>query len=133
MGTFKVPIEVGDPTGQRWESLEAYADTGAHFSSVPRVVWEGLGLKPARRVTFRMADGGTRDQDIGESRVRIDGNEVSSYVVLGDSDSPCILGAFAMEALLVAPDPVRKRLIPIEPVMLTAAPLNYGRSSSRKA
>lgn len=120
MGTFKVPIGVGDPEGARWERIEAYADTGAHFSAVPRPVWEALGLRPARRVTFRMADGGTRDQDVGRCRLRVDGQDIDTLIVLGEADSPCILGALAMEGLLLAPDPVRKRLIPIEPVMLTA-------------
>jgi len=119
VGTFKVPIQVGNLEGDRWETVEAYADTGAHFSSVPRSVWEALGLKPARRLTFRLADGGTREQNVADGRVRIDGNEAPMFVVLGEAGSPCILGAHAMEGLLLAPDPVYKRLLPIEPVMLT--------------
>jgi predicted aspartyl protease len=122
VGTFKVPIEVGNAEGTRWERLEAYADSGAHFSSIPRPVWEALDLKPVRRVTFRMADGGTRDQDVGRGRLRVDGQDIDTSVILGDPASPCILGALAMEDLLLAPDPVRKRLVPIEPVMLTQLP-----------
>jgi predicted aspartyl protease len=122
VGTFKVPIEVGNAEGTRWERLEAYADSGAHFSSIPRPVWEALDLKPVRRVAFRMADGGTRDQDVGRGRLRVDGQDIDTSVILGDPASPCILGALAMEDLLLAPDPVRKRLVPIEPVMLTQLP-----------
>jgi predicted aspartyl protease len=120
VGTFTVSVEVGNPEGTRWERVEAYADTGAHFSAVPRPVWEALGLKPSRRVTFRMADGGTRDQDVGRGRVQLETQDIDTLIVLGEADSPCILGALAMESLLLAPDPVHKSLVPVEPVMLTA-------------
>jgi predicted aspartyl protease len=118
LGTFKVAVDVGSLDGGRWERVEAYADTGALFSSVPRAVWEGLGLTPARSVTFRLADGNTMAQNVGDGLLRLDGQQVHTTVVLGEAGSPCILGALAMEALLLAPDPVHQRLIPIEPVML---------------
>lgn len=35
MGTFRVAIEIGDPTGTRWLEVEALADTGATYTSVP--------------------------------------------------------------------------------------------------
>ncbi len=114
MGTFTVPIEVGDPAGQRWESLTAYADTGAHFGSLPRPVWERLGLTPVDRVTTLLADGSRPDEDLAEARIRIGVRNVASLVGLGETDdAPTILGAYAMEGLRLAADPVNKRLVPM--------------------
>jgi predicted aspartyl protease len=113
VGTFTVPIEVGDPSGQHWEALDAYADTGAHFGSLPRPVWERLGLTAVDRVTTLLADGSRREEDLAEARVRIGVRNVASLVVLGENETPAILGAYAMEGLRLAADPVNKRLVPM--------------------
>ena len=35
MGTFQVAIEVGDPDGQRYETVEALVDSGATYTTMP--------------------------------------------------------------------------------------------------
>ena len=35
MGTFLVEIELGDPEGRRYETVEALVDTGATYTTVP--------------------------------------------------------------------------------------------------
>ena len=36
MGTFQVAIEIGDPYGQRYETVDALVDSGATYTSMPR-------------------------------------------------------------------------------------------------
>ena len=44
MGTVKVTIGVGDPQGQRFETLEVTVDTGSTFTAVPRELLQRLGV-----------------------------------------------------------------------------------------
>ena len=43
MGTFNVQLEIGDPDGQRFETVEAMVDSGATFTFIPRSLLERLG------------------------------------------------------------------------------------------
>src|SRR5437660_12145450 len=46
MGHFRVAVQVGHPTGERFEAIEALVDTGATYTWVPRDVLERLGVVP---------------------------------------------------------------------------------------
>ena len=41
MGTFRVTIEIGDPAGRHYETVEALVDTGATYTTVPVVKGTG--------------------------------------------------------------------------------------------
>ena len=49
MGTFSVEIEIGDPAGERWESVEALVDTGATYPVIPRPLLESLAVPQLER------------------------------------------------------------------------------------
>ena len=42
MGTFRVEIEIGDATGERWETVEALVDTWRHTHATPSF-WQTAG------------------------------------------------------------------------------------------
>ena len=44
MGAFRITVEVVDPRGQRFESVEMLVDTGATFTKAPRDLLERLGV-----------------------------------------------------------------------------------------
>ena len=46
MGTFRITVETGNPSGQRFQQLEAFVDTGARFTKVPRSILEALDYPP---------------------------------------------------------------------------------------
>jgi hypothetical protein len=46
-------------------------------------------------------------------RLRLDGHEVTTPCLIA-TESPALLGAVALESLLLAADPVAKRLMPVE-------------------
>jgi len=52
MGTFSATIELGDPLGQRFESLDAVVDTGSTYTVVPASLLVRLGVVPYVRDTF---------------------------------------------------------------------------------
>ena len=96
MGTFSVPIAIGDPQGENWIELDALVDTGASIVSVPASLLIDLGVKPAAQHRFRFAQGGVRNMDIGEARIRVDGLETGTLVAFNDEGTPILLGALAL-------------------------------------
>ena len=113
MGTFHVEIEIGDPARRRFEPIEALVDTGAAYTSVPRPLLESLGVEPSDRAWFRLADGHLVELELGRTWVRVGGRTDLTIVVFADADSPPLLGAYALEGLRLAPDPVGRRLVPV--------------------
>ena len=118
MGTFRVEISIGDPQGQRYETVEALVDTGATYTTVPASLLRRLGVQPSGRAPFRLADGRLREYDLGETRARVDGQSVTTIVVFGDEGIEPLLGAYTLEGLRLAPDPVGQRLIPVPGLLM---------------
>ena len=113
MGTFSVTIEVGDLHGQRFEEMEALVDTGATATMVASSVLEELGITPTKRQIFEYANGIQTELDMAPVMVRIDGEETPTWVIFGEEGTSPILGAHALEGLLLGVDPYGQRLIPV--------------------
>jgi clan AA aspartic protease len=118
VGTFRVDIEIGDPQGERYERVEALVDTGSTYTVVPRSMLERLGVRRHARDRFRLADGRVMEEDVGQTWIRIDSRSAIRLVVFGDEDVAPLLGADTLEGLLLAPDPVGKRLVPVEGLLM---------------
>ncbi len=118
MGTFRVQIQIGDPTGQRFESVEALVDPGATYTTLSASLLARLRVVPHSRDAFILADGRRVERDIGRTWIRVDGRAELMLVVFGDPDTPSLLGAYTLEGLRLAADPVGRRLIPA-PAYLT--------------
>ncbi len=48
----------------------------------------------------------------------MDGREEVTLVVFGEPDAPALLGAYTLEGLRLAADPVSRRLIPVPGLLL---------------
>ena len=72
-------------------------------------------LGQARR--FLLADGRRLELDFGEARAAINGESVTTLVVFGEDDAPALLGAYTLEGLALAVDPVNQRLVPTDLIM----------------
>lgn len=118
MGTFKAMVDVGDPQGNRFRPLEATVFTGATYPMVPADVLTDLHVPVLERRSLELADGRIAEYDIGETTIRIDGRTVTSLVVFGDAQAAPVLGAYALEGLGLAVDPVGRRLVPARGLLL---------------
>ncbi len=118
MGTFRVDIEIGDPGGERWETVNALVDTGATYLVVPRLLLESLGIDPLERRPFTLADGRTVEYEVGMVPLRIETRTLPVPCVFGDPDSQPVLGAVALEIFGFAADPVGRRLIPVPGLLM---------------
>ena len=113
MGMFRVEIDVGGLEGSRFERVDAWVDTGAFYSSVPRPVLESLGVVPHIREPFRLADGRVVESAIGRAFIRIGDRAEITLVLFGEPGSPPLLGAYSLEGLRLAVDPSTQRLVPM--------------------
>ena len=99
MSTFKQSIEVGDPAQGSFQELEAWVDTGASYTLIPRPVLEGLGYSPSFRRPFRLADGSLVELDGCRAHLRIGGEVQFSLCIFREEESEPLLGATALEEL----------------------------------
>src|SRR5574341_2232949 len=106
MGTFKVSMDIGDPQGQHFETVEALVDTGATYTVAPRSLLQRLGVVPHTHAPFLLADERQVEYDIGRTWVRFDGQMEIVLVVFGEEAAEPLVGAFTLEAFRLAPDPV---------------------------
>jgi len=118
MGVFRVPIEIGDPAGERFQPVEALVDTGATNTMVPAPVLRQIGVQPYRKTEFELADGSRMELDVGRTWVRVNGQQEFTQVVFGTDDSAPILGAITLEEMALAVDPVGRRLVPVHKYLM---------------
>lgn len=119
MGAFRVPLAVGDPQGSRFATVQALADTGSSFTWVPRSVLQALDVPPLARWEFEIAGGQIIEREVAETWVGIDGEQCVTVVVFGDEGSAPVLGAYTLERLRLAVDPVNRRLLRVRSLALS--------------
>ena len=112
MGLFQVRARVSGPTG-RSEELELLVDTGATFLVVPQGLAERLELQPTRACPLQLAGGREETWPLAEARLALNGIEVTTPCLIAP-DGPALLGAVALESLLLGVDPIAKRLVSIK-------------------
>ena len=84
MGAFLVSLGVGDPQGERFETVGALVDTGATYTTLPASTLRKLGVSPHTRGLFRLTDGSRIELDIGQTWVRLEGRGAIVPVIFGD-------------------------------------------------
>ena len=121
MGVFKVRAKVWNPDDpSRSIEVELLVDTGTTYTLLPSNLLEKLGVQPSRWVKLRLANGRVAERPLGEIGIEIEGYRArATPVVFGESDI-CLLGSVTMEQLGLAPDPIAKKLKPVEAYLLLA-------------
>ena len=105
MSLTTVELEVGNVARPDvTETLEFLVDSGAIYSVVPAPVLERLGITPIAEQTFRLGGAvGVAD------------------VIFGEPGDATLLGAFTLEALGLALDPLKRELRPIPRILAAAS------------
>ena len=118
MGVFRYEIGLASASGDQFEVVSPWVDTGALYSQFPASLLERLGHHPNAMRRFRLADGSTMARPVGSVPIRI-GNEVQQVLcIYGEEDGEMLLGATALEVFSLAPDPVNETLTPIVAMLL---------------
>ena len=118
MGTFKVPVQVGDPGGGRVERVEALVDTGASYLALPGSMLRRLNIPEAETRTFGLADGRSVERAVGIVSLRLDGRSLPVLCVFNDEGTEPILGAVALETFGLGVDPMAQKLVPVRGYLL---------------
>ena len=116
MGQFQVLARLTGPTGHS-EETELLVDTGATLVVLPRPFADRLGLAFERTQLVVIAGGGRVTWPVAEVRVAIGDRAVTTPCFIAPQ-GPALLGAVALESLFLAVDPVAKRLVPTEGLVL---------------
>ncbi|MCY4577496.1 MAG: hypothetical protein OXD31_00465 [Chloroflexi bacterium] len=120
MGTFRVEMGIGDPDGLRYEYVDALVDSGSTYNILPASLLRRLDVQVRRSATFRLADDRRVQRELGQTWVRLNGEEYIAPVVFGDDEAQPLLGAVTLEIFQLGIDPVGMRLIPVEGLMMSA-------------
>ena len=57
--------------------------------------------------------------DIGDTKVRVQGTEITTSILFGEEGSSPLLGAMTLEGLLLGVDPFNRRLVTITGELMT--------------
>ncbi len=118
MGLTFLEIEVGNPaTPDVTEKVQALVDSGATYSVVPAPILAKLGIKPLAEQQFRLADGRRISRKKGIALFRYGDRVGGADVVFGEPGDSNLLGAFTLEALGLALDPLKRELFQL-PMLL---------------
>ena len=118
MGTFTWPMRITGMDGGRSVDVEATVDTGRCMTMLPARTLRELGVEPIGSRTFLIADGSSVAMEIGRAWATIDGDSEVTLVAFGQDNAPPVIGAYTLEGLGLAVDPVKQRLVPARLIML---------------
>ena len=113
MGTFTIPVQIGNLDGSNFIDVTALVDTGATYTTLPASILVRLGIQPEGRRQFRLADDRIIEYSIGQARLRLEGQELVVLVVFGHEDAEPLLGATALEIFGLGVNPIDQQLIPL--------------------
>ncbi len=120
MGLTVLVIEVGNPANPVVTvPVEFLIDSGVIYSVVPAPILEKLGIKPIIEQEFRLANGDRITRKKGIALFKYGEKVGGADVIFGEPNDHNLLGAFTLEALGLALDPLRRELRPL-PMILAA-------------
>jgi len=118
MGLTVLEVEVGNPaTPETTEKVEFLFDSGAIYSVVAVPILERLGISPITEQQFRLADGSKIVRKKGIALFRYGERVGGADVIFGEEGDSTLLGAFTLEALGLALDPLRRELKPLPMIL----------------
>ncbi len=118
MGLTKLIIEVGNPAyPEKTEKVNFLIDSGAIYSIVPSGILKQLNIKPLTEQEFRLADGNIIIRKKGIALFKYKDKIGGADVIFGEKNDSILLGAFTLEALGLALDPIKRELFALPMVL----------------
>ena len=116
MGTFTVGCLIKNHVdGEKSVKIaQLMVDTGSDATWIARKLLEQIEIKAEKRRAFQMANGQQVYRDVGYAIIRVAGRETVDEVVFAEAGDYILLGARALEGLMLRVDPMKKKLIEIE-------------------
>ena len=126
---FRVKARVWNPADSAKQStVEFLVDSGSTYSVMPSNILNRLTITPIRTVKLRLADNRLIEKPLGEIGIELEGYRVSATPVVFGEEGIYLLGSVTMEQLGLAPDPIEKKLKPVEALLMNLQP-NFHRNT----
>ena len=109
MGHVYAEVKIGDPGKQITQAM--LVDTGATYMCLPEQLAQKIGVHPERYTEVSLADGTRVKAGIALSPIEMNGRQTVVQVLIFNIVEP-VVGAFTLEALGLAVDPVSGELKP---------------------
>jgi len=114
MGFTEIDLDVGRPPNpEEWITVRCLVDSGAVYSVIPGSVLASLGIRPTQEEEFDLANGQVIRRKKGIAAFRYEGRIGGADVIFGEEGDANLLGAFTLEALGLALDPLKRELTPL--------------------
>jgi len=114
MGTFSISASLANPQHPDARlTLDLLVDTGATWTLLPLEVVTQLGLTVAYRRSVTLANGESVSYPAGQVAIQLNGEDLTTLFLSGPAGCLPLLGAVTLEEFALAPDPVRKTLVPV--------------------
>ena len=119
MGTVLIAIEIANPLDSTRSVIldKVVVDTGASIAAVPRSIADELGLPIFARRVVRTIES-RLEMDIADAMLTIGGERTMQEVMVSDTYDQPLIGVIPLESLGFAVDPVNKRIVPVELLLL---------------
>ena len=118
MGLTVLHVDVGNPASpEKTEPLDFLIDSGAIYSVVPTAILINLGIRPLTEQEFRLADGSKISRKKGVAVFKYGDRIGGADVIFGEEGDSQLLGAFTLEALGLALDPLKRELRPLPMIL----------------
>ncbi|MCY3022143.1 MAG: aspartyl protease [Planctomycetota bacterium] len=118
MGLTVLTLEVANPARpRRSRQVTFLVDSGAIYSVVPAPILKSLGIRPYQTEHFRLADGTVIRRKKGGAFFRYGRKKGVADVIFGQRGDSVLLGAFTLEALGLALDPLKRELKPLPMIL----------------
>ncbi len=114
MGTLKCNLRLDSLDGERSIETEALVDTGAAYTVVAAARLAEIGVEPFDTVWLSLADGHRVAYPLGQAVATVQGRTIPTLVVFGEDPDITLLGAYTLEGLRFAVDPIEGRLVQLE-------------------
>lgn len=100
-------------------TVRVLVDTGAGYCMLPREILLDLGIAPAWRQTFILADGNPIEREVGYAFIHY-GNRhpASTHVIFGEPGDEPVLGFYGLQGLELEVDPYNHVLRAIRTIPL---------------
>lgn len=112
MGTFFVTIQVTDRFRERYANIDALVDTVTSHTSLPENLLDDLGIEREETDVFELADNRLLEYAMGETRIRLEGRELTVPVIFAPDDATPTVGRVTLAILGLGVDPVERKLVP---------------------
>jgi clan AA aspartic protease len=85
-------------------------DTGATDSLAPAAELRKIGVQPAGKMVYELADGSLEEYDFGLVQISFMGEVTAGRVVFGPDNAEPLLGVTALESVGITVDPANRTL-----------------------